>query len=127
MSRDVDAFCAVTRLAVESYVNADSEVIEEPLKKVTPFVACVFALVPPLLMASTPVVSVREIFIVDVAFHTGRPVTYELVRNPPVDDASVESVVPPLPYMSEPSVTPVRPVPPLLTVRAFASVSTPET
>jgi hypothetical protein len=37
---------------------------------------------------------------------------YELVRNPPVDDASVLSVVPPLPYTSEPSASDESPVPP---------------
>ena len=51
----------------------------------------------------------------EVATHAGRPVVYEFVRKPPVDEASAVSAVDPEPKRSEPSATEVRPVPPLVT------------
>ena len=53
----------------------------------------------------------------EVATHDGRPVVYELVRNPPVDDASAVSAVPPDPKRSDPSTTAASPVPPPATFK----------
>ena len=69
-----------------------------------------------------PVVFDRAMFKVEVADHIGRPVEYELVRKPPVDEARVLRVVPPEPKRREPSAMVVMPVPPPPTVSVPESV-----
>jgi hypothetical protein len=58
-----------------------------------------------------------------VATHDGRPVVYEFVRKPPVDEASAVSDVPVGdPMRSEPSATAERPVPPRVLARVPVQV-----
>lgn len=64
---------------------------------------------------SEPIKFANAMFKDEVATHDGRPVVYELVRKPPVEDASAVSDVPVgEPMRSAPSATDESPVPPLV-------------